>query len=318
MSAVLAQWGVSYVPGRWIALSGPTSLVVLLPSSTGWTPLLDTLWAEVLGSTSIVALAERLAAHGLEAMTSFGAFFWTPTGMRSLVRGDVLVRDAATGAVLADGKGIQTWSELGLGGLTRIVVETPDAPDAPTPRLPLVVGAALVSSLLLDASVGAPVRSPQGDDLDTEPLTAEERAAIEVDDTDEMSLQPGTGDGLATSTLPQAEPAPARLVVSDGTTVDLSRPVRIGRAPAADGPSDEIVLLTVLSPQQDVSRTHVEVAARDGEVLVTDLGSTNGTTVSRPGETDLPERLPPGTPVAVPVGSVLDIGDNVHIRIEEG
>lgn len=319
MSAVLAQWGVRYAPGSWIALSGPTSLVVLLPSANGWTPLLDALWREVLDSTSIVELASRLAEHGLDAMPSFGAFFWTPTGMRSLVRGDVVVRDASTDAVVADGQGIQTWSEIGLSGIDSIRVETPGSPRADGRQLPLVVGAALVSSLVLDARAGAAVESPQGDDLDTEPLSAEEKAAIETDDTEHLAvLERPLDQPTSTSPLPEVERPPAQLVLSDGTVVDLSQPIRIGRAPSADGADDDVLLVTVRSPQQDISRTHVEVAEQDGQVLVTDLRSTNGTMVTFPGEAELPERLPQGSPVAVPLGSVLDIGDNVHVRIVGG
>lgn len=328
MSSVLAQWGVSYTPGSWIALSGPTSLVVLLPSAHGWTPLLDTLWAEVLGSTSLVELAGRLAEHGLDAMPSFGAFFWTPAGMRSLVRGDVVVRDAGTDAVVADGQGILTWNEIGLSGIDRIRVETPGSPRTEGDRLPLVVGAALVSSLVLDARTGAAVESPQGDEIDTEPLSPEEKAAIEsgdpdddagYGDTQDMAALPGPGDGASsTSPLPEVARPPAQLVLSDGTTVDLREPVRIGRAPSADGARDDVLLVTVRSPQQDISRTHLEVAEQDGQVLVTDLHSTNGTTVSVPGAGSLLERLPPGAPVVVPLGSVLDIGDNVLVHIEAG
>ena len=93
---------------------------------------------------------------------SFGAFFWTEDGMRSLVRGQVSVIDLATGKVVADGKGIQTWSEVGLAGVEHIRVVVPYDGDATLLELPLVVGAVRASSVVLDASEQAQVSSLPG------------------------------------------------------------------------------------------------------------------------------------------------------------
>src|SRR4029450_12549441 len=90
-------------------------------------------------SGSITDLAARLASFKIEALPSFGAFFWTPDGMRSLVRGHISVTDLATGKVVADGQGIQTWSEVGLAGVSHIRVDTPRDGDVTLLELPLVV-----------------------------------------------------------------------------------------------------------------------------------------------------------------------------------
>ena len=56
-------------------------------------------------------------------------------------------------------------------------------------------------------------------------------------------------------------PAVARLRAPDGSTIDLDRPVLIGRAPSDSGfENSQPHLLTVPSPSQDISRTHVLVA----------------------------------------------------------
>lgn len=329
MTAVLAQWRASYAPGEWVALAGPTSLVVMLPSANGWTPLLDTLWSEVLQATSLIELAGKLSEHGLDAMPSFGAFFWTPAGMRSLVRGEVVVRDADTGAVVADGQGILTWSEIGLGDLDRIQIETAGTPAGPKLQLPLVVGAALASSLTLDAraEVSAPTAAeitelelePEDPEEQTEPMSEADRAEMENGNTQLWGppmLADSDDDRSVTTTAPL--PAPPRLVISDGTTVELRQPVRIGRAPNANGAPDEVLLVTVRSPQQDISRSHLEVDVQGGQLVVTDLHSTNGTTVTRPEATGGPERLPSGESVPLPMGSLLDIGDNVLVWFEPG
>lgn len=306
MTAVLAQWRTSYAPGEWVALAGPTSLVVLLPSRSGWTPLLDAVWAEVLGSTSIIELAATLVEHGLGNMPSFGAFFWTPEGMRSLIRGAVVVRDDSSGEVIADGQDIQTWSETGLGSVTRIRIETPPGSSSETTQLPLVVGAALVSCLTLNADDDAVVRSAQ----DAAQLT--DQPAVERDDTEPMSPEASRPDPLpATQTLPVPGPPAVQLVVSDGTTVELDQPVRIGRAPNGEG----VGLVTVRSPQQDISRSHLDVWWQDGQVMVMDLNSTNGTRVRWQGDQGA-ERLPAGVAVPVPTGSLLDLGDEVTLLVQ--
>ena len=182
--SVVGQWRATYTPGSWLVLCGPTSLVVVEPPGEGWTPLVEELWQQVLAASSLVDLAGRLAGYGLDTMPSFGALFWTADdGMRSLVRGSVRVVDPAERRVVASGEGIQTWSEAGLGQLRTVVVETGGA-AGPAPevlRLPLVVGAVQASTVLLDATEGARVHSPQLDQADE--LAAAEVSAERVEPT---------------------------------------------------------------------------------------------------------------------------------------
>ena len=87
LSTALGRWRATYTPGEWVVLSGPTSLVVLEPPTHEWAALINTLWDEVVASSPSVDLASRLAKFNLDELPSFGAFFWTEDGMRSLVRG---------------------------------------------------------------------------------------------------------------------------------------------------------------------------------------------------------------------------------------
>jgi hypothetical protein len=180
MAAALGRWRATYTPGDWLVLSGPTSLVLLEPPTHEWAALTNTLWEEVVASSSIVDLADRLASFKIDALPSFGAFFWTADGMRSLVRGQISIIDLATGKEVANGAGIQTWSEVGLAGVSHIRVDTPYDGDATLLELPLVVGAVRASSIVLDASEQALLDSPQaesvsaeasGPGLPTEPLS---------------------------------------------------------------------------------------------------------------------------------------------------
>ena len=425
MAAVLGQWRATYTPGDWVVLSGPTSLVLLEPPTHEWAPLINTLWDQVVASGSITDLAARLASFKIDALPSFGAFFWTPDGMRSLVRGHISVIDLATGKVVADGAGIQTWSEVGLAGVSHIRVDTPHDGDATLLELPLVVGAVRASSVVLDASERAQVRSPQGPPvladapgpaLSTEPLldviaapspepsqqpppepaapatptdqtaelSAEEVAALQSADTELLTspfgepdsdaqpdltgpqnpevpvAPPRASDALArptsgpsptdsiqdsailavlcrqghanppsslscrvcggplTSQPPQFVPGPVLAVLraSDGSTAELDRPVLIGRAPSGDrSDSRASRLMTVTSPNHDISRTHLEVAAEGWQIVVTDLNSTNGTVLVRPGAVDR-QQLTPGEPVTVQLGSVMELGDGVSVLID--
>jgi hypothetical protein len=113
-----------------------------------------------------------------------------------------------------------------------------------------------------------------------------------------------------------AYPVVAVLRASDGTNAELDRPVLVGRAPSPDRSSSRAPrLMTVQSPNHDISRTHLEVAPDDWQIVVTDLNSTNGTILVRPGGAD-PQQLPPGEPVPVPVGSVMELGDGVSVLID--
>ena len=127
---------------------------------------------------------------------------------------------------------------------------------------------------------------------------------------------PGTGPGDLYDE-PQAQPqATIQLVLSTGVHVPLDRPVLIGRAPesARFNAGVQPRLVTVASPEQDISRTHVEVRAEGGHAVVTDLNSTNGTVVVQPGSP--PRRLHPGEGASVPTGTVVDLGDGVTVNVQ--
>lgn len=113
-------------------------------------------------------------------------------------------------------------------------------------------------------------------------------------------------------------PPPAKLLLSSGLVVSLNRPVLLGRAPQVSRVSNRELprLVTVASPNQDISRTHAEVRMDGEDVLVTDLRSTNGVLVLRQGAG--PQRLHPGEPTVVEPGVVVDLGEGVTFTVERG
>jgi len=455
MTAALGRWRATYTPGEWVVLSGPTSLVVLEPPSREWAALINTLWDQVVASSSITDLASLLATFKMDQLPTFGAFFWTADGMRSLVRGQISVIDLATGRVVADGNGIQTWSEVGLAGVEQVRVDLAHEGDATLLELPLVVGAVRASSVVLDASEGVQVRSPQGqptaadagDDqsqvsaeassepsteplpevvasagaeptqgpsesadeaeaaaptpqtaelsateiaalanaetelmsspfdepaADTEPDIAEPDVAEsdvpggyagpqKLEDTVALNLAGQDAADLVPPAAPRSDASPhsaepailavlcpnghasppdatscrvcggavgtqgpqlvgppvlAVLRASNGTSAEVDRTVLIGRAPSSDRSSSQTPrLMTVPSPNHDISRTHLEVSPDDWQVVVTDLNSTNGTILVPPGAGD-GQQLAPGERIPVQVGSVMELGDGVSVLID--
>lgn len=96
---------------------------------------------------------------------------------------------------------------------------------------------------------------------------------------------------------------------------DLSAPCLVGRRPSAPRVSDgaDPQLVTVDSPSAAVSRTHLEIRQVGDSVVVTDLGSTNGTHVVS--LTGITQRLQPRGSLTVLPGMRVDIGDGNIIQI---
>ncbi len=233
MSTVLGQWRATYTPGDWVLLSGPTSLVLLEPPPECST-MLGTLWEEVVASSSMSDLAGRLASFGFDSLPSFAAFFWTDDGMRSLVRGQVSVVDLASGVTVAQGDGIQTWSEIGLQHVTQVQVETQSSNEAQL-ELPLIVGAVRASAVRLDASPAARVSSPQ---RPVEPEAAPAFAVpAEVLPARRQAADAQPADGTSAAAAPVVD-APAVSVPVFSAPV-FSAPVAgspVGEAPAVGMP----------------------------------------------------------------------------------
>jgi hypothetical protein len=107
------------------------------------------------------------------------------------------------------------------------------------------------------------------------------------------------------------------LRLSTGDVVTLDRSVLLGRAPKlGDGlaANDRPHVVKVPSPERDVSRNHVEVILEGWHVLISDLGTTNGTTVTLPGES--PVRLRANDQQVLEPGSYVSMADEVSFTFE--
>ncbi|MEG0299477.1 MAG: FHA domain-containing protein [Aurantimicrobium sp.] len=105
-----------------------------------------------------------------------------------------------------------------------------------------------------------------------------------------------------------------RLRHINGTKYELTKPLIMGRLPAAPLRSDRGVTLVVLaSPDGVVSSTHARVEVLGDVVVVTDLRSTNGTRVINPGQPTV--LLAPGDSMALGVGAIIDLGDGNRLEV---
>ncbi|WP_106816246.1 FHA domain-containing protein [Microbacterium timonense] len=134
----------------------------------------------------------------------------------------------------------------------------------------------------------------------------------------DAAAQTGAGEASAPldSLAPPRPPAPGRLRVSTGQVITLDRTVVIGRRPRSTRVSgtDLPHLVAVDSPQQDISRSHVELRVEGESIVATDLHTTNGTTLLRAGAD--PVRLHPGEGTVVVPGDILDLGDGITVVVE--
>lgn len=109
----------------------------------------------------------------------------------------------------------------------------------------------------------------------------------------------------------------ARIRVSTGQVVPLDRTVIIGRRPRSTRSTGDTLphLIAVDSPQQDISRSHLEIRPESGAIVVVDLHTTNGSVLLRPGSE--PMRLHPGEQTVVISGDTIDLGDDVTVLFED-
>ncbi|WP_369370946.1 FHA domain-containing protein [Promicromonospora sp. Populi] len=130
----------------------------------------------------------------------------------------------------------------------------------------------------------------------------------EIESDAELVSRPSLGQMLVTGGV---QPG-----LGNGQVVELDRPVIVGRRPRTNNASADQTprLVTVASPDQDISRSHVEITLEEWHVLVADLATTNGTTLLRPGQQ--PRRLHPNEKVIVVEGDVVDLGDGATLTFE--
>jgi hypothetical protein len=327
----------TYRSGGWFAVFGERVTVLLPPSEKS---RVAPVWEMVDGGAGFDETLDRLISGGLRQLPGFVLVSSVDGETKVVVRGPA--RAAFTtheGDVELEGSAATTWVERSLPGVTAMVVTVEDPAEGPD----LPIDSGLVRIARFDEPpYAAPLPPPPAAEEPAErpsmpppsmppppppPLVSSDAVAVlDHDGLTQAGAHDPTGFAPQPPGIPGQPPAPsitarpvARLVVSSGDTVDVDRVVIIGRAPEARrfAATDQPRLVTVPSPQQEISSTHLEVrpgsGADHGSAVVTDLGSTNGTVLAQPGLR--PETLQPGLPVQLIPGAVIDLGDGVTIQV---
>lgn len=283
--------------GLRIALRGPATVAVGAVSVTG---LGADSWLDHRVDGESVA---RLTVPGGEWTLTFGA---APAAVAPAPAPAAPARAAAAPAVAATA--LVAPAALGLRDeITAVPGQLESSAPAGPPRLLPEPAAASES----DDEDGATVLAA---DLADELAASGGDRTVVVDEVARLRAKRAAGPAAPT-------PAPAvdvpllSLGLPDGSRQPLDALVVIGRAPAApaDGTPARLVRL---EGDGDISRTHARVAVEGGTVVVTDLGSRNGTVVRVPGRPA--QRLRDGEPTPVLVGTVIDLGGGVELSVLEG
>lgn len=135
-----------------------------------------------------------------------------------------------------------------------------------------------------------------------------------IDNTEGVSYCDECGTKLESEvTVAQAKPAvpsgtatPAKLVITRGGTVGKEFSLETGETQVGrwdpDGGAFPEVDLTSDDPEAKISRKHARIFVQEGQYLVEDLGSLNGTYVNRG------PRLLPGSPQTLKNGDEIVMG----------
>lgn len=286
MTEPMAAWRTTYTPGTWLALSGSRTLVVMPAVPEHLAREVENLWRSLLDADSVDALLALVAEAGLENLPHLGAFFWSDDQLHGLARGDVHVVDADTGETAIDGRGSITWRERELGSQRRLLVELDGRPHDPTPRLPLVVGAASVSSLYLSTADEDVVRFPVAPAVVSEPVEdvdGEEPWQEPAGDESESELwqEPSDTNDFGADAEPSPEvdhePEPQATADQPPREPEYVSPIPPPSPPVADAvgqPDDADDVGTLLAA--DIAASHKPSAPEPREPQVLAVPCVNG------------------------------------------
>ncbi|MGZ5401441.1 MAG: FHA domain-containing protein [Nocardioides sp.] len=316
----------SYRPGRWFGIFGDHAEVLLPPSEKR---RVGTLWALVDDGAGFDVVLDALISDGLRDLPGFVLVATVDDETKVVVRGEARAWfTTGDGTVEVAGDDVTTWAERSFTGVTatRLVVGPEGEDVAEGGPLPIDNGLVRVSEVVSPSPHPSPGPEPEAYpappyDAEPDPVPLPSPSGpppIEHDGDTRTGLVAEPEPTEAATPFPVPRPV-ARLVFSSGENLDVDRAVLVGRAPEARRftSGDQPQLVTVPSPAQEISSTHLEIrpgsGADHGSAVVTDLGSTNGTVLVQPGLP--PEDLQAGIAVQLIPGAILDLGDGVTIQV---
>lgn len=333
-----------FAPGDWYAVVGDRVTVLLPGSQRG---RVAGLWDLADSGADADGLLDALLADGLSSIDHVALVAHGDDSTRVIVRGAPTASVTSTdGEEIVSAAAGAAWAERLVTGVTSIRVTLTGDGSAEHVLTPGIARVSVVEFGTPSAPAAEPEPEPEpapeptpdpdpdppapmsfGEPEDDPTPTGETPVAAEPWSDNDGQTQAGVPVAdFDRPPIPGQEMAPevvsqpvASLVFSTGDVVAVDRTVLVGRAPEARrfASHDQPHVVTVASPHQEISSTHLEIrpgaGADHGSAIVTDLGSTNGTVLAQPGLE--PEELKAGIAVSLIPGSVLDLGDGVTIQV---
>jgi FHA domain len=332
---------LAYSAGPNVALVAPGSALLFAQPPTGET--VARCWPLVRDRAGVQAVVDALVAMAPgTAPSAVPGFAFVSVDADG---GSVVLRGGARAAILHIGgrvqhlsaDGLATWLEQRLDADTAAITIGVTSGELPPPVAaldgdPLVGGTVLAGSVTLTL-----MAAPAAPDLAEVPVAPVIESAppeplppVSVSVTVQAVACPYGHLGptyepycrICGTAIEDLRPflavrPPLGLVrLSTGDVVPLDRSVIMGRNPRTEDGNEvgRPHLVRLPSPDNDVSRTHVEVRLEDWHVLVVDLGSTNGTTVTNPGQA--PIRLRAHEPMPLEPNAEVNLADEIVFRYE--
>lgn len=230
--------------GGWLALVREGRLLAVAPRDDAFA---DAAWGALEGSGSVQSVLDVLTANGLAATPHFALVESVDGIARVIVRGDVDVSVArADGVEKLTGVGVATWVERTIDEVVGVEVSVPGA-TAGEWRLPLVAGAAIVSSVRVGdtASVSA---APSASSAPADESPAAVAAALAQD------AQPPAPHEATPSIAAEAPATSVPPTSTPPTVASVEVPAALAVPPKQAKPADPFV--TVVGLPDEVQNRH--------------------------------------------------------------
>lgn len=217
-------WPATYSPGRWTALAGANTWVLLqLDADHVMRPQL---WQLVSGNAPLDELVSELARDGLRTTPHFAMVQREGDEAIVIVRGTarVLVDGFSDDHYEVDGAGVTTWIERRVGEVARLELVGLSEVDAAAPSLPLSSGVALAGVIRLMCRENPEGRVSVEDDAPAASEIAETAVTDSVPVTATAENLTDTLSSDATSMFtppedPEPEPEPEPAIATQAAVV---------------------------------------------------------------------------------------------------
>jgi len=317
-------------PGEWTALSNGNVWALAHTAPDQGRDLEVWKAASAPGVTAHQILAIMLSA-GLDSMPPFALAQADDARVRLIVRHPAVVRlEVGDDVEEITAEPGTTWIDVTRPCPERLFLTTGTAPSDAI-ELPLALGAGAADLVTVDFTAEPPENPADATAfMSVEDILADDEIAPPAADaapTGTTVLAVRCDHGHLNSPAHEvcricATPIPVQqpfetvppplgcIVVPSGERVPVDDGIIIGRAPAAvDGQKAITIAFS-----GEISRQHAEISVDGWNVYVRDLQTTNGTTLTQPGQPEI--SLRPGENYGMQLGAELDLAGAVTLRFE--